>query len=976
METAQPIVFGSFRLDPHAQQLWRGEEALDLQARPLAVLQYLVARPGQIVGKEELLSAIWGATYVSKAVLKVAIRAIREALGERANAPQYIETVGRTGYRYIGDGGSDHTTPHAYEIETGRGDWIVGREAELAWLHDYLGQALQGERQLVFVTGEPGIGKSTLVDLFHDHLQSLAQTAVGYGQCVEQYGEGEPYLPILEALIRLCRQASGKHLASLLRQYAPTWAVSMPGVLEEAEQDALLTQVQGATTERRLRELADAIEMSCTQWPLVLLFEDLHWSDYPTLELLSYMAQRRERARLMIICTYRPEEARLRHHPLQGVRQELQARRCCRELAVELFTRTQVEAYLTERFTKSTFVDELAGAVHERTGGNALFMANLVDALVTQQVVQHEGEQWQLLDDVEQVGIPDSVQQLIRRQLERLPEEEQRLLEGASVAGPEFAVATVAAALQRELDSVEDACEQLAWQGLFLEESGVAEWADGTVCGQYRFRHVIYQQVLYERISAARQVRLHRLIGQRQEQGYGERSAEITAELAVHFERGRDYARALHHLQQAGQLALQRSANLEAIGYAERGLALLDQIPESGDRISYELGLLMTLAPALAQTRGVANPEVERVYARALALCQEAGETVKLFPVLVGLFVFYMMQADFTTAKGLVEQITRWADRDANVDMQMVALCCVGNFEFFSRDLRRARQAHEQCIALYDLERHRSHVLGSMEDLGVMSRSQLAWIEWYLGDADQALRSSTQARVLADELKHPPSQSYSNHAVALVHLFRREYAALQTAAETQIRHAEEQHFPHWLFMAEIFLGVALAAQGQAQRGVSLIRSRIDKLLAIGLKASIAFFLSLLVEACLQADDVNAAAEALHKMTESLHSGEEPFFEAEVYRLRGEVGLKGQEATAEAEAEANFQQALAIARREQVKALELRAAISLCRLWQQQDNTAEAQALLSEVYGSFTEGFETGDLTEARMLLQALQAGRP
>ncbi|ETW98004.1 MAG: transcriptional regulator [Candidatus Entotheonella factor] len=512
MDSAHQLVFGSFRLDPHAQQLWRGEEALGLQARPLAVLQYLVARPGQVVTKEELLSAIWGATSVSKAVLKVAIRAIREALGEQANAPQYIETVGRTGYRYIGGGAAHPTAPSAPEVETAKGACLVGREPELAQLQDALAHALQGERQLVFVTGEPGIGKSTLVDLFQRHLQSLQQTAVGYGQCVEQYGEGEPYLPILEALSRLCRQADGKHLGSLLRQYAPTWAVSMPGVLDETEQEMLFTQAQGATRERRLRELVDAIEISCTQRPLVLVFEDLHWSDYSTLELLSYLAQRRERARLMLIGTYRPEEVLLREHPLQGMRQELQARQCCREVAVELFTRPQVEAYLSERFANSPFVGELAAAVHARTSGHALFMVNLVDALVAQEVIRREGDQWQLTSNVEQVGIPENVQQLIHRQVERLPEEEQRLLEGASVAGTEFEVATVAAALQRELDSVEDACEQLAWQGLFLEESGVAEWADGTVSGQYRFRHILYQQVIYGRISAARQVRLHRLI--------------------------------------------------------------------------------------------------------------------------------------------------------------------------------------------------------------------------------------------------------------------------------------------------------------------------------------------------------------------------------------------------------------------------------------------------------------------------------
>ncbi len=970
MEIAQPIVFGSFRLDPHAQQLWRGEEALDLQARPFAVLQYLVARPGQVVAKEELLSAIWGATYVSKAVLKVAIRAIREALGDRANAPQYIETVGRTGYRFLGGGGSGNTTPFASEHEVGWEDWIIGREPELARLQDYLGQALQGDRQLVFVTGEPGIGKSTLVDLFQRHLQSLAQTAVGYGQCVEQYGEGEPYLPILKALSRLCRQAGGRYLASLMRQYAPTWAVSMPGVLDETERDMLLTQVQGATTERRLRELADVIEMSCAQWPLVLLFEDLHWSDYSSLELLSYLAQRRERARLLIIGTYRPEEVRLRDHPLQGVRQELQARRCSRELTVELFTRTQVETYLSERFAHSPFVGDLAWTVHERTGGNALFMANLVDALVTQRVVLREGEQWRLTADVGQVGIPDSVQQLIHRQVERLPEEEQRLLETASVAGTEFEVATLAAALQRELDSVEDACEQLAWQGLFLEESGVAEWADGTVCGQYRFRHIIYQQVIYERISAARRVRLHRLIGQRQEQGYGERSAEIAAELAVHFERGRDYVRALHHLVQAGQLAFQRSANLEAIGYAERGLALLDQLPEPAGRMPYELGLLMTLGPALSQAQGVANPEVERVFARALALCQEAGETVQLFPVLVGLIAFYMMQANFSTAKGLVEQITRLAELHPEADMQVEALMCTGVSEFFSGDLKRARQALEQCVAGYDVNRHRLHILWFAHDPGVMAQSQLAAIEAYLGYPDRALHSSVQARSLADELKHPPSQAYANHFTALAHWIRQDYAAVQAAAETQIMNAQEQGFPFWLFMAEMLLGAALAAQGQTQRGVLLIRNGLDKLRSTGMKSSVGFWFSLLVDAYLQAADVNAAAEALAEFAEKRNPGEEPFFEAEVHRLWGEVKLRSQPATAEAEA--SFQQALAVARREHAKSIELRAAISLSQLWRQQNRTTEAQALLSEVYDWFTEGFETRDLTQARILLQAWQ----
>lgn len=453
LEREQQIVFGPFRFDPVTLRLWKDEQVVAIQPKPLAVLRALAARPGQVITKHALLKEVWTDTYVTQAVLKVAVRALREALGESADAPGHVETVGRDGYRFMGTVASSQH-PVASSQQSKPSPIIVGRAAELTHLHDLLEKALRGEPQLVFVTGEPGIGKTTLLEAFLQSLKSKAQGPkfantdprsltpwLAHGQCVEQYGQGEAYLPILEAMGRLCREVGGAPLVTLLRKHAPTWVVQLPGLIAEAEMHDLRLHVQGATQQRMLRELAEAMEVGTTRQTLVLLLEDLHWSDSATIEFLAYVANRRQPMRLLVVATYRPVEVVTGNHPLKTVKQELQAHGLCEEIRLELLKKAEIEEYVAERFPEREVATVLAPEVYRRTDGNPLFMVNVVEDCITQGMVVQEHGQWALKGEVKDLSVPESLRQLIARQVERLSAKQRQVLEGASVVGAEFAVA-------------------------------------------------------------------------------------------------------------------------------------------------------------------------------------------------------------------------------------------------------------------------------------------------------------------------------------------------------------------------------------------------------------------------------------------------------------------------------------------------------------------------------------------------------
>ena len=414
---------------------------------------------------------------------------------------------------------------------------LVGRQREVDAVEAWFQRAATGERQLVFVSGDVGMGKTTVLDLWLARRAADGAVRVAQGQCVEHISAGEPYLPVFAALGQLGHQPGAPEFLAVLRRYAPLWLVHLPGLVREPERDQLQRQVQGATPARMLRELVEALDALTAEQPLVLVLEDLHWSDTATVECLSAVAQGRSPARLLVVGTYRPVETVLRAHPLRGRVQELCGRGYGVELRLECLPAADVAAYVAGRLG-GPVAAPLAAFMYARTDGNALFMVNLLEHLVQQgRVVRREG-QWTLADATAVGSLPEGLRHLLLRRIEALAPSVRRVLEAASVVGETFAVAAVAAGAQCPVEDVDAVCEALAAQQHVLDETGLTDWPDGTSGGSYRFRHVLYQQVLYEQVGLTRRRHLHQRIGARLEAGYGAAAGEVAAHLAVHCERG------------------------------------------------------------------------------------------------------------------------------------------------------------------------------------------------------------------------------------------------------------------------------------------------------------------------------------------------------------------------------------------------------------------------------------------------------
>jgi predicted ATPase/DNA-binding winged helix-turn-helix (wHTH) protein len=636
------VRFGPYHFEPRNAQLRRDTRVVPLTRKACEVLQCLVAQPGQLVTKAALFAAVWPETVVSDNVLTNCIAELRQALGDEAKRPRFIATVHRQGYRFIAPPRPPAPAPSPVSQAPARAaalgprplvaplsapPCLVGREAELAHLHHLYAQALHGQRHVVFVTGEAGIGKTALVETFVQGLSHDPGLWMGHGQCIEQYGAGEAYLPLLEALDRLCRGPGGERLVVLLAQYAPSWVVQLPALLSARALADLQHTLVGTTRARMLRELSVALDVVSAEHPLVLVLEDLHWSDPSTVEALAMLARRQEPARLLVVGTYRAAEVVVRDHPLKAVKHELIARGQGVEVALSYLSQAAVDAYVTARVADHGAAAALAPLVYRRTDGHPFFMVQVTDYLA-----EARGPRLATptaLVALEQ-AIPPGLRELIEAQLGYLTAEEQQVLEVGSVAGAVFAVASVAAGLQRADVTIEAVCERLARRGQFLDERGLETWPDGMVSGRYGFRHALYQDVLYQRLGSGRQARLHRQIGEWQEQAYGERAREVAAELAVHFERGRDYRRAVPYLQQAADNAAQRHAPQEVIALLTKGVELLTLLPETRERVQREVEMLIALGAALIATTGYAAPEVAQTYTRARQLCHHLDDPHQL----------------------------------------------------------------------------------------------------------------------------------------------------------------------------------------------------------------------------------------------------------------------------------------------------------------------------------------------------------
>ena len=582
------ICFGEFKLD--RDSLWKAGELIRLRPKTQAVLRFLAERAGRLVTKDELLDAIWTDTAVTDAVLKVCVRDIRKALGDDAETPRFIETAHRRGYRFIGCARNSQTQAQETLPDSGVSARLIGRESDLLRMDSLLRKSLDGVRQVLFVTGEAGIGKTALVEQFCSNLSE--DVLVARGQCIERFGSAEAFHPLLEAIGRLCRRPNERAI-NILREHAPTWLVQLPSLVRIEDREQLARDIFGATPERMLREMSEALEALTRETPLVLVIEDLQWSDYSTLDIIGALATRREHARLMIIATYRPVDAILNEHPVKSVKQELVVHRKAVDLQLDFLPKTAVDEYLQLRFPENSFPQELARLIHQRTEGNPLFLINIVDYFLSQDAIAQTDSGWNLVLPLSQIelGVPDSVRQIIERQIDRLTEVEQLMMEAASLAGHEFSSAAVATALEADAVRIEELCERVVRRHQFIQCAGEREWPDGSVSSRYRFRHALYRSTLAQRLSPARRAQIHLRLAEYGERIYGECATEIAAELAMHFEHGRAWRRAIACLQQAAARDARRYANRESMSHLTHALELVERLAE-GERTSLRISLM------------------------------------------------------------------------------------------------------------------------------------------------------------------------------------------------------------------------------------------------------------------------------------------------------------------------------------------------------------------------------------------------
>ena len=821
-DDALRLQFDVFELDEAQARLTRAGQPMAVPPKAFGLLCALARQPGRLITKEALLDAVWGHRWVSDSVLKTTVSELRAALGDDARQPRFIETVSRRGYRFMAavpPVALSAAVADAAAPAPGARPSLIGRGEAMARLQAAWQRALTGRRQLVWLTGEAGIGKTTLIE---HAVAALGAAAVAQGQCVEQHGAGEPYLPLLEALGRLCHEDG--LLVARLRAVAPTWLLQMPWLCPEAEREVLRREVAGSGQDRMLRELGELLERCTADRPLLLVTEDLHWSDVATLQALDHVARRRGPARLMWLASFRVAEVIADDHPLKDLRHELRLHRLCEEIALEPFSEREVGQYLARRTGVAVVLEQTVRALHARTDGLPLFLAGVVDELLAR-----GGPGADLGPDAAcAVGppprVPESLAGIIGRRIERLSAEQRALLEAASVCGQAFSAGVVAELLERDADKVADACDALARAPQWLQSVAVDRLPDGMLEARYAFGHALVRQVLYQRMGALTRARLHRRAAEALERRRAAGAAVSSAELASHRVLSHDIALALGHYADAAESALRHFAPGEALQLAAQAQALLPGCPPGAERDALELALLGPRILADSQLHGVTAAStradcerVEALYAAGASLPARASRALE-----AGLGWVWFVSGEYGKALALAERMHALAAQRGD-PMLHVAACHLGGATMaYQGRLAEARQRLEQGLAASaDLDRPVADAL-AVVDLEVSLRAHLSQVLAQQGLVDQAGLQVAAARERADRLGYP-------YARRLVYLFEAFLALRLGQAELVLDLAQalqQLAAQHAIVQAEgpvrWLRGWALAQLGQPLEGQALI----------------------------------------------------------------------------------------------------------------------------------------------------------
>ena len=834
---------------------------------------------------------------------------------------------------------------------------LVGREQEVGLLFGRWEQVKEGRGQVVLLSGEPGIGKSRLAYRLREHVG--AEGSLLYEARCSPYHQHSALYPLIEVMPRILlftnQDTNDEKVTKLeraltlhgMQETLPLFTALLS--LPTPPQYPTLNLTPQKQKERTLQALLQLLIAQAEHQATVSVWEDLHWTDPSSLEFLTLLVEQIPTTKLLLVLTFRPEFT-----PPWKPRSHIS------QLVLNRLGQKQVEAMIARVAVDKGLSAEVVEQIRVKTDGVPLFVEELTKAVL-------EAEGGEVQSPVPLQTIPATLQEALLARLDRLSDA-RRVAQLGATLGREFSYELLQAVTPMNDPDLHVALGKLV-EAEILYQRGVGEQA------RYFFKHALIQDTAYQSLLKSTRQQYHRQIAQVLEDRFPETIETQPELLAYHYTEAGLTEQAIAHWQQAGERASQRSAHVEATSHFAKGLELLNLLPDAWGRASQELTLQLALGLALLVTKGYAAPEVERAYTRARTLCQQLGETPHLFPVLWGLWIFYFTRAELQTARELAEQFLRLAQSVQDPALLVEAHYTLGLTLFVLGELAPANTHTEQGIALYDPDKHRSLAVLYGEDPGVLCLCVMTATQGCLGYPSQSLKRAEAALTLARALAHPHSLANALYWAAEVSLRRREGKAAQARAEALIALSSEQGFQYWLAWGIMLRGWALAAQGQEEEGTAQMRQGLDAYRATGAGICQPYFLALLAEAY---EKVGQTEKGLTVLTEALaqvdKSGER-FYEAELYRLKGALTLKSQvqglKSKVEEEAESFFHKAIEIACRQQAKTFELRAVMSLSRLWQHQGKQKEAHELLAAVYGWFTEGFDTKDLQEAKALLDEL-----
>jgi predicted ATPase/class 3 adenylate cyclase len=840
---------------------------------------------------------------------------------------------------------------------------LVGREEESGLLRRRWAQSKAGVGQVVLVSGEAGIGKSALVEALRAQVRAEGLPRIAF-RCSPYHTHSAlfPVITHIEHLLqfvpddppatRLAKLEAGLQPYSLpLAEVVPLLAglLSIPLPAERYTPLPVTPQHQKQQT---LDALVAWLAAEAERQPVLVAWEDVHWADPTTLEVLGMVIEQAPTVPMLHVLTSRPE-----FNPPWLPRSHMTP------LVLTRLERPQVEALIIQRAGGKPLPAEVVEYIVAKTDGVPLYVEELTKMLLASPLLREEAEQYVLTGPLHTVAIPDTLQDALMARLDQLNRAKEVAQLGA-VLGREFAYELLAAIAPQDEDTLQAGLAQLVGAEILYQRGRPPR-------ARYIFKHALIQDAAYASLLKSTRQQVHQQVAEVLETRFPTLVATQPELVAQHYTAAGCTEQAVVYWQRAGQQASDRSAYLEAIGHVSTGIELLTTLPETLTRTQQALTLHIALGAALQMTKGQAAPEVEHAYTQARALCQQVGETPELVPVLFGLWRFYNIQQQFHTARELGDTLLRLAHRTHDPALTVIAHYALGWTWLCLGALPAARQHLEEAIVHYTPDQRRAPVFRMGHDPGVACGAFAAMALWLLGFPEQALAHLNDALVLVHELSHPISLAFARCLAATIYQLRRDASAAYEHAEAAVALSTEQGFTQWVAMGTSLRGWALTTQGRGEEGMAQVRQGLATWRTTGAALLVPYFYTVLADVCDHLGHTAAGLQALAEAHTLVEQHEERWWEAEISRLRGVLLLR-QPGTPQAEAEECFQQAMVVARLQEARSLELRAATSLSRLWQQQGKCQEAHDLLAPVYGWFTEGFDTADLQEARALLETLR----